>query len=75
MTKLNLKHYKDFQGVLVKKRKCLFRDFYLLTFKNGWKRVRVYGGDFEKDKWYTIGHIGYTLINIRPGKGEMNAER
>lgn len=75
MPKLNPKHYKDFQGVLVKKHKCLLRDSYLLTFKNGWRRVRVFGGDFELDKWYTIGHSGYTLVNIRPGKCKINTER
>ncbi len=75
MSELNPKRYKDFQGILAKKHKCLFRNIYLLTFKNGRKKVRVYGGDFEKDKEYTIGYIGYTLINIRPGKFEMNTER
>ena len=73
--KSETKYYKDFQGILTKKRKCLMNDCYLLTFKNGWKTVRVYGGDLETDKWYTIGHIGYKLINIRPGKCEMNTER
>ncbi len=69
------KYYKDFQGVLTKKQKCLLRDCYFLTFKNGWRRVRVYGGDFELNKWYTIGYVGYTLVNIRPGKCRMNTER
>ncbi|MBQ8541081.1 MAG: hypothetical protein IJ435_06370 [Clostridia bacterium] len=75
MPKLNPKQYKDFQGILVKKRKCPLRDCYLLTFKNGLRRVRVYGGNFELDKWYTIGYVGYTLVNIRPGKCEINTER
>ncbi len=73
--KLDVKYYRDFQGILVKKKKVVLRDCYLLTFKNGWRRVRVYGGDFEMDKWYTIGHIGYTLINICPGKCDLDSER
>ncbi len=73
--KLDVKYYRDFQGILVKKKKVVLRDCYLLTFKNGWRRVRVYGGDFEIDKWYTIGHIGYTLINICPGKCDLDSER
>ncbi|MBQ6795334.1 MAG: DUF2809 domain-containing protein [Clostridia bacterium] len=73
--KLDVKYYRDFQGILVRKQKVALRDCYLLTFKNGWRRVKVYGGDFEIDKWYTIGHIGYTLINICPGKCDLDSER
>lgn len=73
--KLDIKYYRDFQGILVRKQKVILRDCYLLTFKNGWRRVRVYGGDLEMNKWYTIGHIGYQLINISPGKCKMNTER
>lgn len=73
--KLDPKYYKDFQGVLVRKQKVPFKACYLLTFKNGCRIVKVYGGDLEKDKWYTIGHVGYTLINICPGRCGLDSER
>jgi hypothetical protein len=67
-----MSRYKDFTGILVKKRaSILLPGVTILTLQNEEKSIRVKFGsagatDLNFGEKIRVGHIGKTLINIRP---------
>lgn len=69
-----MNEYENFDGILIKKKKVLFAsNITILTLRNENEKLCVKFGSsganiLELGQRYRIGHIGSTVINIRPIK-------